>query len=237
MFVFPSRRYVALGLGFLALITSNGCSYARARPKWVQSITFWEAREIDEKYLKKTPAEEIEELRELVEKIPSQTAEEQNRTAADLSQRYRNESDPLIRIELLTAVARCGSAVAGETLRAGLGDSDRDVRVAACLGWGIHGGPQAVPQLSEAIRKDASVDVRLAAGRALGQLGGDDAVAALRPALDDPDPALQYRAMQSLREITGKDFGDNVVSWREYIRGEGAPAEISLVERMKLKAF
>ena len=86
-------------------------------------------------------------------------------------------------------------------------------------------------------RRPTCVDVRLAAGRALGQLGGDDAVAALRPALDDPDPALQYRAMQSLREITGKDFGDNVVSWREYVRGEGAPAEISLVDRMKLQAF
>ncbi len=237
MFVLPSRRCVALSLGLLALVTSNGCSYARARPKWVQSITFWEAKEIDEKYLKKTPAEEIEELRELAEKIPSQTPEEQNRTAADLAQRYRNESDPLIRIELLLAVSRCGAPAAGETLRAGLGDSDRDVRVAACQGWGNHGGPLAVAQMSEAIRKDSSVDVRLAAGRALGQLGGDDAVAALRPALDDPDPALQYRAMQSLREITGKDFGDNVVSWREYIRGEAAPAEISLVERMKLKAF
>ncbi len=237
MFVLPSRRCVALSLGLLALVTSNGCSYARARPKWVQSITFWEAKEIDEKYLKKTPAEEIEELRELAEKIPSQSSEEQNRTAADLAQRYRNESDPLIRIELLLAISRCGAPAAGETLRAGLSDSDRDVRVAACLGWGNHGGPGAVAQMSEAIRKDSSVDVRLAAGRALGQLGGDDAVAALRPALDDPDPALQYRAMQSLREITGKDFGDNVVSWREYIRGEAAPAEISLVERMKLKAF
>ena len=237
MFVLPSRRYVALSLGLLALLTSNGCSYARARPKWVQSITFWEAKEIDEKYLKKTPAEEIEELRELAEKIPSQTPEEQNRTAADLAQRYRNESDPLVRIELLLAVSRCGAPAAGETLRAGLADSDRDVRIAACHGWGNHGGPSPVAQMSEAISKASSVDVRLAAGRALGQLGGDDAVAALRPALDDPDPALQYRAMQSLREITGKDFGDNVVSWREYVRGEGAPAEISLVDRMKLQAF
>jgi hypothetical protein len=105
--------------------------------------------------------------------------------------------------------------------------------VAACQGWGSHGGPLAVAQMSEAIRKDSSVDVRLAAGRALGQLGGDDAVAALRPALDDPDPALQYRAMQSLREITGKDFGDNVVSWREYIRGEAARPGAS--ERMGSK--
>ncbi|MGC3971526.1 MAG: HEAT repeat domain-containing protein [Pirellulales bacterium] len=143
----------------------------------------------------------------------------------------------LIRLETLRVVARCGSPVAGETLREALNDSDRDVRVAACQAWGIHGGAQAVPQLSEALRKDPSVDVRLAAGKALGQIGGQESVQALSVALDDQDPALQYRAIQSLREVTGKDFGDNVAAWRDYTRGSGAPAEISLVDRMKLKAF
>jgi hypothetical protein len=235
--VASGRRCGLLFIVVGAACFASGCSTTRARPQWVESITFWEKRETDDRYLKRTPAEEIEDLRVTMEKVPSMTPEEQNAKASELAEAYRNESDPLVRLEMLRVVARCGSPAAAETLKAAMGDSDREVRVTACQAWGVHGGPLAVPQLSEALRKDVSVDVRLAAGKALGQIGGDEAVKALAVALDDQDPALQYRAIQSLREITGKDFGDNVVAWRDYTRGSGTPTEISMMDRMKLKAF
>jgi HEAT repeat protein len=61
--------------------------------------------------------------------------------------------------------------------------------------------------------------VRLAAGRALGKLKDPEAVPALALALDDTNPAIQFRATQSLKAITGKDF-KTVKEWREYVHGE-----------------
>jgi hypothetical protein len=50
-------------------------------------------------------------------------------------------------------------------------------------------------------------------------------------ALDDPDPALQRRAVESLRQVTGRDFGNDVVAWRTYVQGgEPARRRPSLVE-------
>ena len=38
--------------------------------------------------------------------------------------------------------------------------------------------------------------------------------------LRDKDPAMQYRAVLSLRELTGKDFDGDVTRWQQYVRGE-----------------
>lgn len=183
-----------------------------------------------------TPRELMTRLQTLQKDIPSMSPEAQHAQAVELAQRYRNESDPILRAQIVRTIACCGSPAAGETLAAALGDSDRDVRIACCDAWAVHGGPQAVPNLSTALRHDKLSDVRMAAARSLGRLSGPDVVQALAPALDDSDPALQYRAVQSLRNVTGKDFGDDVNAWREFVGG-GTPAEISTVQRLKLDYF
>lgn len=220
----------------LVMVVAAGCSTTQARPDWLQTLTFWDKQEEDSRYQGPTPKQRMDKLRELSGKLPKLPAVEQQSHAAELAQAYRDEADPLIRSEIVRTIAGCGSPTAGETLKAALNDLERDVRLAACDAWSKHGGPQAVVQLSEAMRKDADVDVRLAAARALGKIEGPEATAALGAALEDPDPAMQYRAVQSLRELTGKDFGDDVNAWREFVRG-GKPQEISVAERLKLQAF
>ncbi|MGC3971525.1 MAG: hypothetical protein QM775_30535 [Pirellulales bacterium] len=87
------RRFGSAAVASAVLCALLGCSTTRARPEWVQSITFWEDREVDDKILKKTPAQEIDELRATLEKVPSMTPEEQNAKARELAEAYRNESD------------------------------------------------------------------------------------------------------------------------------------------------
>lgn len=199
-------------------------------------MTFWEKRDTDPRFTGPPPSKRIEQLRDTAGRIPSMTPAQQQTLAGELAEGYRNEADPLLRVELVRTIAKCGSPQAGETLQAAMRDSDGNVRVAACTGWAQHRGPQAVPALGEAIRKDADLEVRLAALRALGRIPGEESVAAISPALEDSDPAMQYRAVQALRELTGKDFGDDANAWREYARG-GNPKEISLVQRTKLDVF
>jgi HEAT repeat protein len=175
-------------------------------------------------------------LREQIAKAPSLPADQQHALARQMHEAYRNEADALLRREHVRVSAACASPVAGETLSAALSDAESDVREVACDAWARHGGPQAVPKLADTMRHDADLNVRLAAVRALAKIGGSDAISAVAPALEDEKPAMQYRAVQALREMTGKDFGDNANAWREYLRG-GSPPEISLAERLKLQAF
>jgi len=227
----------SLAAGFVLL--ASGCSSTRARPEWMQTIAFWDKKEVDKAYQGQIPAKRIEVLRETAKTMSTRSQAEQQAKADEWAKAYRDEADPLIRAEFLKAIASCGSPIAGETLARGLQDPDKSVRIAGCEAWAKHGGPAAISQLSEATRKDANIDVRLAAVRSLGVVGPqykDAAIAALAGSLDDNDPAIQYRTIQSMRRISGKDFGDDVSAWREFAKG-GSPAEISVVQRAKLDVF
>ena len=125
------------------------------------------------------------------------------------------------------------SPAAEAILKAALADADTHVRVAACEAWGKRGDAQAVSLLSEALRSDVDADVRLAAAKALGETKNPEAVAALGEALADADPAMQYRAVLSLKKVTGKDLGNDVDRWQQYVKGELPEPTPSLAERIR----
>jgi HEAT repeat protein len=119
-------------------------------------------------------------------------------------------------------------------LQAALGDTEVDVRVAACHAWGQRKGPEAVEHLTRVIASDTNIDVRLAATRALGETRERGAIAPLAEALVDADPAMQHRAVESLRSVTGEDFGSDVNAWRQYAQsGHADVAPTGLAQRMR----
>ena len=82
------------------------------------------------------------------------------------------------------------------------------------------------------LRADVNPDVRLAAAKALGETKSPEAVPALGEALTDTDPAMQYRAVLSLQKVTGKDLGNDVGRWQQYVKGQQPTATSpSLAER------
>lgn len=227
-----------LALAALALGSATGCS-GHSVPLWVRQMSF-NKEDVDPRG-NLAPYKVVDAMRNEKEQISSWPAARQEAKAAELAAMFKNEGDPLVRREIVRTIAMCGSTNAGATLTAALQDGERDVRIAACDAWADHGGPQAVPSLSSVLRQDRSADVRMAAARAMGRIKGPEVAQALGRALEDPtqmmqDPAMQYRVVQSLRESTGKDFGDNVSAWREFIQG-GTPPEISTTQRMKLDYF
>jgi HEAT repeat protein len=89
--------------------------------------------------------------------------------------------------------------------------------------------------LSQAVAGDGDLDVRIAAARELGSFPHDDTPQALRPALDDNDPALQLAATTSLQTVTGRtEYGHSVPTWREYLDGNdpAPPPAPSIAERV-----
>ena len=75
-------------------------------------------------------------------------------------------------------------------------------------------------------------EMRLAAAQALGETKNPAAIGALGDALNDSDPAMQYRAVLSLKQATGKDFGDSVDRWQQYVKQQRPQGSASsLAER------
>jgi HEAT repeat protein len=181
------------------------------------------------------PDERLAELRDLAKKVPASRPDQQQETARRLAQEFRAEEDPLIRAQIVRTLTAFRTDDATSVLRDAMADDSIDVRITACRAWGQRGGPEAIELLGQRVAGDNSADVRLAATRALGETGDQGAVAKLGPALDDADPALQYRAVLSLRKITGKHFDNDVNQWRQYVRGETpTPREPrSVAERLR----
>jgi len=227
------RRPVVHVPGLLALVlaTVGGCAHFGTAPSW------WPFRGPRDPKTASivTPADRIAELRSTAERARRATPEEKQRLAEELGQSIRAEDDPLIRAEIVRVLGNCSCPKADALLRASTDDPSRDVRMAACRAWGEHGGANAAAVLSQVLTGDDDPDVRLAAVEALGQCRDPAAVAALGPALEDRDPAMQYRAVLALRDLTGEDFGNDVNRWRQYVQGE-VPAETappSVAERLR----
>lgn len=181
------------------------------------------------------PADRIAGLRELAKQGPRSSPDQQQRVADQLAEAIAAEEDPLVRAEIIRTLAEYRTATATRVLHAAVDDPDEDVRIAACRAWVMRGDAAAVAVLGRMLADDADVDVRLAAASALGQSKEPAAVAALGPALSDKDPAMQYRAVLSLRTITGQDFGNDVHRWQQYVRGElsAPPRPVSIAERLR----
>jgi len=182
-----------------------------------------------------SPAERIATLRKIGRKATWAEPAEQERLSGELAAAFAEEADPLIRGEIVRALGEYPTAAAAGALRTALKDSDADVRIAACEAWGRRAGAEATTLLGEVLSSDVDIDVRLAAARALGRTGDAAAVAALGEALEDHDPAMQYRAVASLRQITGEDLGNDVNRWRLYVKGETPTPSppVSLAERLR----
>ena len=167
-----------------------------------------------------SPAQRIASLRQLARDASGASEAERQQLVLQLSESIRTEEDPLIRLEMIRTFGAYGGPTADSLLQAALSDPDKEIRIAACQIWGERGDPGAVRLLAGVLNSDLDTDVRLAAIRALGQTKDPTAVAALGNALQDKDPAIQYRTVQSLERVTGEDLGNDVGQWRQYVAGE-----------------
>lgn len=222
-----SRR---LGI-LLALCLSAGPACTGIKPSW-KPTNWFKDEQADVGPKVESPRDHIAKIKETVKKADEMSPAEQEKACQDWAAELQKDTDPVTRGVIMQALATFNTPTSTALMTAGLKDSDRDVRIICCHSWGASPREGAARLLSDLLASDADVDVRIAAARALGDVGDAAGVTALGMALESPDPAMQYRVMQSLAKITGKDFGDDAARWRQYVQG-GNPAERSLAERVK----
>ena len=165
----------------------------------------------------------LDRLHELRSQAGSLSEPDRQRIAIELATILRDERSAPMRVEILRALSAYPSPEALPIVQAALADADPQVRMAACSTFGAWKSPEALQALGTAVGGDSDLDVRIAAARALENFNDPAATQALSVALDDNDPALQKVAMRSLRQTTGKDYGNSVPAWREYLAGGNPP--------------
>jgi predicted transcriptional regulator with HTH domain len=177
---------------------------------------------------------------------------------AQLMVEYRTSPDPNMRREAVDAMAKIPHPKRDQYMKEVLTDSDPFVRLSAleALGKTYNGTRKELALLLiETSKKDTDKDIRLTAIRLLPQTAPSpsqkitpqtpDDIKSLRSfivqelgeTLYDKVPAVRYEAMQSLHKITGKDYGNDINRWIQYIQyqkgeAETLPSERSFAEKL-----
>lgn len=170
-----------------------------------------------------TADQRIKELRQQAQEARNATPAAQAAFTKELVSTMLAEHDPRVRARIIGLAAEFNEDAARAICVGGLDDPDAMVRMAACDAWVEIGGSDAVRHLANRYRSDDDIDVRLYALRAIGDLGDDEAVPVLAEALEAADPAVQYRAVAALKDVTGEDLGNDVNVWREWAANPDAP--------------
>lgn len=147
-----------------------------------------------------------------------------------LTEQMLGEHDARVRCEIVAVAGMFDTPSALAICKGAMQDPDDRVRARACQVWCERGGPEAVQQLANRCRADRDLDVRLQAIRMLGELGNEAAIPALADVLQDPDPAVQYRAVAALKQVSGRDLGNDVNVWREWAADPGRVEPWSIAE-------
>ncbi|WP_425614466.1 HEAT repeat domain-containing protein [Anatilimnocola sp. NA78] len=215
--------------GLLTGCESGQVPELRSWNPWVTKD--WKA---DEAYAP-TYHRKVKDLADLRDRAPSLPPEEQQRYSAELAVQLQKEEAVVMRTALVQTLAALPTEQARAAVQMAANDSDPYVRRQACVALGKNPDAKSLEILGQTLANDNDPDVRLVAAKGLGQFRDPQAAQALAVAIDDNNPALQHAAMDSLRTVTGKDYGYSASAWREYVQGgtPKAPPAPSLAQQFR----
>jgi hypothetical protein len=224
------RCRTALALGLVAaMLVLSGCA-KRFGGAW----PFGEDETAALKKYGPAPVQRIEEMQARAIKMQKASPQEQETFCAEMAKQMPHETDFNVRLAMVNMLAKMETPSANAVLYAGMKDPEADIRVACCEAWAKRPGAPATRILAETLSGDTDMDVRQAAAKALASSHDREAVAALGAALEDANPAMQYVAVASLKNVTGKDLGNDVNAWRQLAKQPDPPLrEKSLAEKMR----
>lgn len=183
-----------------------------------------------------TPAMRIDTIREYASQSSGLDSEDQREITDQLARQIQIEPDPLVRQTIVETIGKFRTPLAQQVLQAGLSDADTAVQIACCQQLGKRSDAGSVQTLANALKNKKDIDVRLAAADALGKTQSPEAIRALSVALEDNDPAMQFVGVESLRNLSGKDYGGDVAAWRQFVAGDATQVQAqptSIAERVR----
>ena len=224
----------ALSFGGVAILLLSGC--AAVENPHLAKLPFFDAKSdivpgLDSPHLRKKI------IQEKGKKGATAPHEEREILVAQLMYEYKTSPDPNMRQEAVDALAKIPHPDRDRFLQEILHDDSPFVRISALEAMGktySSGLSELTVLLIDRAKLDSDRDVRLTAVRILGNVSPnhkkesklsqeelrlrESVILELGNLLQDKVPAVRYSAMQSLHTITGKDYGNNVERWTQYVR-------------------
>ena len=173
------------------------------------------------------PRDKLQNWQKLVKSATSSSAK--TKAAPQLEEAFFAEDDPQLRAELLRLMGQLNVPPSETLVERAKSDDEPSVRLQLCHLLAKSPAGSATQVLADLALNDTNQDVRQAAIKALGRLRDPHASEVLAKLLRNRDPAIQYLAVQSLKQTTGKDFGMDLKQWEAYVYGnsqadDGQPA-------------
>jgi hypothetical protein len=223
------KQHLTRLVGLLAIVGSLWCGGGCA--EFSSLNPYYRRQWAEDERIAPTYHTFLEKVRGLGAQARSMDRLEQQRVSHELTVLIRDDKNTVLRMAAVRSLSAFPYELAETGLQLAVADPDAQLRIAACDALVRCGHPHAPVLLAGLVESDKALDVRLAATRQLAAYSDPLALRALGIALNDSDPALQYRAVQSLKKATGYRYGDDIALWRAWIRGESPPEpEPSLAE-------
>ena len=181
-----------------------------------------------------TFTDRLAELDLLKSQLSGMGNDEQLQWAERLSNIIQSDPSSEMRARAVATIAQLPAASAVTALNYASGDEVEKVRLAACHAWKQRGDNAAQDMLLSLAEKDESTSVRQAAIDGLSVFDGEEVKSTLTRLLSDRSPAVQFQVAQSLKVITGRDYGGDFDAWKQFMAGENIPEppQASLTERV-----
>ena len=180
-----------------------------------------------------TFTDRLAELDLLQSQLARMPEAEQQQWTERLSRIIQKDPSSEMRARAVATIAQLPSATAVTALNYASGDDVEKVRLAACLAWKLRGGEAARDMLTSLAETDESTSVRQAAIDSLSAFELNEVKSTLTQLLSDRSPAVQFQVAQSLKTLTGRDYGGDFDAWKQFMAGEDVPEppQASLAER------
>jgi len=167
-----------------------------------------------------TDHERRKQLTVLAETAGELSPEKQIFWAQELDKLIETDQSPEMRRLAVRAASRMNVPTAISMIDKGLDDASLKVRMEACQALGRRPGDDATRMLVATIGTDTNVDVKHAALEALAKHDNEISRDALKLALSDRNPATRSLAIDSLRGVTGRNYGDDPKVWIAALDGQ-----------------
>ena len=218
----------------LGCVTLSGCQdgplYAVKAVNPYYSLGEWK-RDAD---IGVTDHERRKQLTLLADTIHTLPAKRQQFWSNHLNQMIDNDESPEMRRLAVRAAGKLNASLAMPVIEKGLDDESSKVRMEACTVLGRRQGEEASRSLAAVVGTDTDEDVQHAALQALAKHKGQIPMDALKLALSNRNPATRDLAVQSLKGVTGKNYGNDPQVWIAALEGKPTrQQETRLADRVR----
>jgi HEAT repeat protein len=219
----PDKYRLLLSLSFLVLFVCSGCVTVKEEPKdpvaaWILKLLPDSPQVRRQKLMERLGSSDADKRREGVIMLGKGDAPTWDATPKILRIMARGDQDGQVRAAAIQVMVKSYQVEnIMDTLTATSKDSSALVRLESLYGLEKNPKDESMLVILEMLEQDSESSIRAEAATALARYRDRKAIRMLLKGLDDSEFSVSYQSRESLRKLTGKDFGYDVSQWQSWL--------------------